>query len=365
MKMAKFCLAACLLMQFASALAAGIYSPGDEAEQPIDIQRPPDATPFRQRLVQLGSLATMPVDQPLKEHYLQGRQALESRLRQGRASKDDRLALSAIMMRLGESAQAMSLLRDDPALLRGDALAAAQLSTLLAMEGKYEDAAIYCRQALDAWPRERPPYTPAQLRSCKRSELYCFQLYRSRARDRAKGATTGREPDDLFGLRFTGTGGTYTAGRLTSEEAKKLPEDVLGIVEQLLLWMPGDTRLYWQYGELLNAKGDTSQAAQVMDECLWNRRYDAPLLRQHRQILREAVAAAAGPSGVALPTPEPSEHKNEPGHDGSGRDEVSATSWRIDRGLVMAVGVLAAMVAGYLAYQQVRESRRKRQKRGA
>jgi hypothetical protein len=167
--------------------------------------------------------------------------------------------------------------------------------------------------------------------------------------ERAQSQTQGRQPDDLFGLRFADSGAAYVPGRLTPEDQKKLPADALGIVEQLLLWMPGDTRLYWQYGELLNAKGDTSQAAQVMDECLWNRRYDAPLLRQHRQILREAVAAAAQTGAVALPAAEP----------------VSVTSWHIDRGLVVGVGVFAALVTGYLAYQQVRESRRRRQKRGA
>jgi tetratricopeptide (TPR) repeat protein len=349
MRIAKFCFAASLGLQVASASLAGVYSLRDEADQPISIEKPQGPAEFRQRLAQLGSLVTMPAGQPLKDRYLERRHALESRVRQGQVSGDDRLALSAVMMRLGENAHAMSLLRDDPLLVRADPLAAAQLSTLLALEGKYEEAAIYCRQALDAWPVARAPYTPAQLRSCKRSELYALQLYRNRAKERAKGEKNGREPDDLFGLRFARSGASYVHGRPTPEDQKKLPGDALGIVEQLLLWMPSDSRLYWQYAELLNAMGNTNQAAQVMDECLWNRRYDAPLLRQHHQILREALAAAVETGGVALPTPE----------------AAVEVSWRIDRGLVTAVGVLAAMVIVYLAYQQVREYRRKRQKRGA
>jgi len=351
MRILKLCLVASLWLKFASVSTAGIYFAVGEADQPINIQKPLPPGEFRQRLAQLGLLATMPAGQPIKDRYLERQHVLETRLHQGRASSDDRLALSAIMTRLGENAQAMALLRDDPLLVRTDALAAAQLSALLALEGKYEDAAIYCRQALDAWPLARAPYTPAQLRSCRRAELYCLALYRSRARERAKGEINGREPDDLFGARFAGSGPVYMPGRLAAEEQKKLPADALGVVEQLLLWMPSDTRLYWQYGELLNASGDTNQAAQVMDECLWNRRYDAPLLRQHRQILREAVAAqTAEPGGLALPAPEPA---------------PASGGWRIDRGPVILVGVAAAMVTVYLAYQQVRESRRKRLKRGA
>jgi hypothetical protein len=350
MRILKFGLAACLCLQFVPASPAGVYLLRGELDQTIDINQPPAPGEFRQRLAQLGSLLMMPAGQPIKDRYLRLQSELEGLVRQGRASNDDRLSLSAIMMRLGETAQAMSILRDDPHLVRVDPLASAQLSALLALEGKYEDAAIYCRQALDAWPAVRKSYTPAQLQSCKRCELYALQLYRRRALEQAKGDTNGREPDDLFGIHFAAGGSAYVPGRLTHDEQKKLPVDALGIVEQLLLWMPSDTRLYWQYGELLNATGDKSQAAQVMDECLWNRRYDAPLLRQHRQILREALAQAAEPGVVALPAPEPA---------------AAPASWHIDRGLVVLVGVLAAMVTVYLAYQQVRESRRKRLKRGA
>jgi tetratricopeptide (TPR) repeat protein len=350
MRAIHLCLVACFWLPFVSASSAGIYSPGDEMEQPSNIQKPLTPREFRQRLAVFGSLAAMPPGQPTKDRYLGRRRALETLVREGRASNDDRMALSAIMMRLGENAQAISLLRDAPLLVRSDPLAAAQLSTLMALEGKYEDAATYCRQALEAWPAARAPYTPAQLKSSKRAEQYCLRFYRSRALERAKGATNVREPDDLFGLRFATSDAMYGPGRLAAEEQKKLPDDALGILEQMLLWMPSDTRLYWQYAELLNARGDPGQAAQVMDECLWNRRYDAPLLRQHRQILREAITQSAKvgqtvESGdVALRLPEPG----------------PAASWHVDRGLVVAVGVLAAMVVVYLAYQQVRESRRKR-----
>ena len=88
------------------------------------------------------------------------------------------------------------------------------------------------------------------------------------------------------------TGNTY-AGRISAEELKKLPPDAIAIVQQLLIWLPGDARLYWLLGELLNAEGDVSSAATVFDECLWTRRYDSPLLREHRQVVQQANASQA------------------------------------------------------------------------
>jgi hypothetical protein len=62
---------------------------------------------------------------------------------------------------------------------------------------------------------------------------------------------------------------------------------------QLLLWLPLDNRLYWLYGELLNARGQVVLAADVFRELVEGRRY-APgrELRLHYRILEEARPGA-------------------------------------------------------------------------
>jgi hypothetical protein len=152
--------------------------------------------------------------------------------------------------------------------------------------------------------------------------------------------------DDLFGMHFVGTGGHYQPGGLKASERERLPRDAAAIVQQLLVWLPGDTRLYWLLGEVMNATGDVSGAADVLDECLWTRRYDAPTLRAHRQTLR-----------AALPKPVPLSLPDEPPV-----VEVPA-GWRADRTLITVVGAGAAACISILLYLQVRESRRKRMRR--
>src|SRR5246127_1209242 len=73
MRAIHLCLAACFWLPLASTSSAGVYSPGDQIEQPIDIQKPLTPREFRPHLAQLGSLATMPPGQPTKDRYL-GRQ---------------------------------------------------------------------------------------------------------------------------------------------------------------------------------------------------------------------------------------------------------------------------------------------------
>jgi hypothetical protein len=113
----------------------------------------------------------------------------------------------------------------------------------------------------------------------------------------------GRSPGDvdaLFPARFIGPSGEYEAGALADAEKAKLPSNAVAIVQQLLLWFPEDTRLLWLLGELYNATGDIRVAEQVFDECVGSRNFKSPALREHRRIVREAVAALPPP--VQSPT---------------------------------------------------------------
>src|SRR5207249_8586641 len=82
-----------------------------------------------------------------------------------------------------------------------------------------------------------------------------------------------RSERDLFRLRRaepatpSGPGGRPSdhLDRLFPETAFSQPDprtEAIALVQQLLLWLPDDTRLYWLLGELYRADGDLKAAAQ-------------------------------------------------------------------------------------------------------
>jgi hypothetical protein len=94
---------------------------------------------------------------------------------------------------------------------------------------------------------------------------------RSRERPAAFGRSNplGADVEPLFEggkpltpVRFVGDGGKYEAGSIASAEKAKLPPDAVEIIEQLLIWLPHDDRLFWLLGELLNARGEYVTAGQ-------------------------------------------------------------------------------------------------------
>jgi hypothetical protein len=70
-----------------------------------------------------------------------------------------------------------------------------------------------------------------------------------------------------------------------------LPADAIAQVQQLLLWFPEDTRLFWLLGELYNASGDLETASKIFGECVWGRRFSAPALMEHRRIVRDELTS--------------------------------------------------------------------------
>jgi hypothetical protein len=260
---------------------------------------------------------------------------------------DDRISLAALYLRLSEIARANELLRADPTLIRQDHLATAMLAMCRADEGDYAEASVFLAQALAGWPVKRRPYSIEELAWCKRAEEYALRLYRSRAREQIQGRKPAAVLVDLFGVHFVLDDGTYAAGRISATQFKKLPPDALLIVAQLLLWMPQDTRLYWQFGELLNASGDGPSALAVFEDCMWGRRYDAPELRNHRQVLQQSTRTSA----TQVPRAETVT---------ASEIAAEAPGWRLDRRWIIGVGGLASVLVAYLAYQQIRQVHRRR-----
>jgi len=137
--------------------------------------------------------------------------------------------------------------------------------------------------------------------------------------------------DELFPVKFIGPSGQYEAGKFAEAEKSKLPADAVAVVQQLLLWAPEDTRLYWLLGELYNARGDLTSADAIFEECVWSRRYNAEPLREHRLIVKEAIKAQAPP-----PPPPPED-------------------WKPSTAKLVIVGVVAGLALLALAYYQARE----------
>jgi hypothetical protein len=142
--------------------------------------------------------------------------------------------------------------------------------------------------------------------------------------------------DELFPVKFVGPGGQFEPGTIADAERAKLPADATAVVQQLLLWTPADTRLYWLLGELYNAKGDLAAADSIFEQCVWSRRYDNPALREHRRLVKEALAAQAPP-----PSP-------------------PAEDWKPTSRQLVLVGGVSGAVLLTLAYFQLRQLFRRR-----
>src|SRR5205085_4989182 len=108
-----------------------------------------------------------------------------------------------------------------------------------------------------------------------------YQLKLINLRDREKLGKAGKADfetvDALFDdgkkppspVRFVGESGKFEPGKLARGEKAKLPGNAIEIVQQLLVWLPGDDRLYWLLGELYNAQGGPKNiraARMIFDE---------------------------------------------------------------------------------------------------
>jgi tetratricopeptide (TPR) repeat protein len=329
---------------------AGLYDPAQLAREAQEFPSQGKSLPFSSFRDQLNELFTIGIPQPVspaRARHLERAKELAARLGSGEPRVEDLVSLGAEYVRLGRTGEAVDVLTRASALDRRNFMVFANLGTAHQLEGRWARAIDALQQAKENWPPELPGLTSEQLKWFRRAEDYHLKLVRLRAREtlsRPTNAAAAAEGlDDLFGVRFASQAGEFQAGRMPAEEQKKLPPDAVAIVQQLLLWFPADARLYWQLGELLNAKGDIASAATVFDECVWSRRYDPPLLRAHRQVVQQANAAQAPVLGALEPSaPEP------------------PAGWRLDRRLIATGAVAGVLLVGVLAYLQLREFRKRR-----
>jgi tetratricopeptide (TPR) repeat protein len=305
--MRRIVLSAALLMggwAQAGALQAGVYNLDPPRKYPSDYAQVNALDPIWRVWMHLGELRAVhdaakvpPQADTLRAAYAKQLTKLEERQNNGTLSPRDRVNLGACLIRMGRYPKARAVLEESLRVVQPDSSVYFLLLLNLASAYQEEDALLQRAidlqtQALRSWPKLFPGWNrweSAWYRHAEQCALKLMQL-RQREQIRNQGRFANELPplDELFGkIRFVGPSGQYEAGGIAYEQWQLLPADAEKVVLQLLLWRPLDPRLNWLYGELLNVRGQVDWAYLVLDFCkqLASNRE----LRQHHQILREAV----------------------------------------------------------------------------
>jgi tetratricopeptide (TPR) repeat protein len=293
------------LLTAALALGVGLASAGAVRAGAYNTAEPllfPGPWNFNQFESVLGELRLIPVERreppspnPIREHYLKQVADLEAKRRSVGLTVRDQVNLGAYYIHLLRYEEAARVLETAQAEEPGNFMALANLATAQYLAGPQDPARLsraieYQQQALKAWPSIQAGFTGEELAFNRRAERYFLSLLQLRQQEARLQAGRGDQaPDDLFHVRFVGPGGRYEAGMMAPDQMDRLPLESIPLVEQLLLWLPLDNRLYWLLAELRNAKGDVEGASKIMDELVSNqRRYRPPELWAHRQAVLRA-----------------------------------------------------------------------------
>jgi tetratricopeptide (TPR) repeat protein len=221
---------------------------------------------------------------PERVKYETALQKLETAAKGRELTADERADQGALLVRLGEPARAVEVLRAAQRRHPQHFRITANLGTAYQLTGELGQAAATFQEAVRLAPGKFQEAEKAQLR-----------LVRLRQRE-PRGA---QDLDDLFGVRYVGEGGKYEPGRLAAAERKKLAADTVAVAQQLALWLPADGRLLWQLAELAAVHGDVRTAAAIMDGCVTQFNMGSPELRRHRQAARAAADELAGKADAA------------------------------------------------------------------
>jgi tetratricopeptide (TPR) repeat protein len=297
------------------------------------------------------------------EHPAHQALAAQVRTQQDRRAELDAPTLTTLggdLLRLRQLDAAFDVLTQTRTRFPQHGPAYAHLALVLAARGQWREAAESQRVALDLYPSSVLGVSAETLAWYQQvDQKYLLKLFRLRARE-AETQPAGQRPsvttvDALFAFQWAPP--DYLPGRRSADELAELPPDALPAMQQLVLWLPDDARLYWLLGELHNALDQLGPAAFILDDCVRNRAFQTPTLRAHRQILntanryrqaalevaqREIEQRLAAVEAERTPTP-----------------TATAVEWpSLVR--VFGVGVLTGMFVLVIMHQQLRRWRRPR-----
>jgi len=311
---------------------ASLYSPEESMAIPVNADGKAVTLPFdefKRRLAVLRNAATPPnkskgetTDSPDRKKFLD-RIAKQSDGK--KLSATEAAALATDLLRVGEGSKALDVLGPLSHDRKPNYFVFSGLAHIHANGGNWSDALKYHIEGrLDTeMPAEVKGLSKAQRDWWEKLDAdYVPHLYRIR-RDEAKTrgdlTTKEREKFDevedvlpLFPLphekeprspvRFVNDAGEYQPGTLATAEKAKLPPDALAIVQQLALWYPGETRLYWLLAELYAAEDDLDSAEAIFNECADSLAYGAhKVMMAHRTAVKSAVDARPKPEEPQAP----------------------------------------------------------------
>lgn len=345
---------------------ASLYSPEEPFAVPVGNDGKAAALPFdefKRRLAVLTNALNDKVESEDRKRFLARIREQEKVLK---PTATESAALAADLLRVGQSDRAIALLGPRTADRRPDYFVFSTLGTIHAARGEWADALRYHQEGQldtkmpatlkglsqpqrDWWEKLDAEYVP-----------HLYQLRRNESEARRGLSPVEREKADetedvlpLFPVptggtrmppaRFVNDAGEYEAGVIAAAEKAKLPSDALAVVQQLLFWYPGETRLYWLLAELYAANGDVASGVAILDECTWGRQYgNRKVLITHRQALR--IAADARPKASA-PDEQPlvRDAGEKPPADPIEPPGISLSTIGIYFGIVAAVAVLALL----------------------
>jgi len=319
---------------------ASLYSPEEQFAIPVSNDGKPVALPFNEFKRRLGVITNAMIEPKFGEKVNPDRQKFLDRIaeleKQPKHSATEAAALSADLLRTGQLDKALAQLGPRTADRKPDYFVFTTLGGIHAARGEWTDALRYHQEGQldtkmpeivkglsksqrDWWEKLDADYVPR------------FYQIRRNESDARRGLTpTEREKADEkedvlplfplandegkhFPVRFVTAAGEYRPGEIAPEEKAKLPPDAIAIVQQLMLWFPGETRLYWLLAELYAASGDVKSAVAILDECTWGRQYgNRKVLVGHRQALRTAVDALPREAPEDVPLTQPPEPTQQP-----------------------------------------------------
>jgi hypothetical protein len=315
---------------------ASLYSPETPFAIPFEEGKPSQLPfdEFKRRRAVLTNAMIEPVagepSNPDRQGFLD---RIEKRTPKGTKAERDRAlrkmppseiaALATDLFRVGKIDLALNYLTERRG---GGYFVSSELAHVHAARGEWADALRYHTEGrLDAdMPEEVKGLSKPQRDWWENLDAtYVTHFYHFRAADadaRAKLTAKGREQLDeaeevlplfpvpqegsksLLPVRFVNDAGAYEPGVLAASERAKLPPDAIAVVQQLIMWFPGETRLYWLLAELYAADGDLDAAIAIFDECAWGLRYgNRKLLMEHRAAVRAAIDAKPKPAPIAPP----------------------------------------------------------------
>lgn len=314
---------------------ASLYQPDEPTSLSVTPAGTPVALPFaefKRRLVTLANQLNPTLKTPERERLL-GRIATRQKART--RAPVETVALAADLIRAGRPDDAAGVLARD----RRGFLPNATLAHAAAARGDWRDAWNYQSIANDeAPPDELPGLTRPQLAwQLHLNKAYLLSLFEMRTKPRAAPEVETVEP--LFPVTFVNDAGAYEPGVLAAAERAKLPADAVAVAQQLLLWLPTDTRLYWLLAEVYAATGDLEDAQRILDECVSSAREygNRKQLVEHRTAVRAAAEARpkTNTGDEPLMTPAPADAPPE-------EPPVNMKMIWVYFGVVAAIALLAA-----------------------